>query len=152
MSSKSFTSLKPVILGNDDYDESTADQAYCSNSEETAVKQVYAPENLCGSIECGQRVTSLLNINVTPRNLVNVTQENVSSLFTEIAGVTTNMHVPSQIVQNVLQLYRQQPKDMFLSQIISDFHSDEMELKELRNMLFSELKSLAEFPFPIGSE
>ena len=41
---------------------------------------------------------------------------------------------------------------MFLSQIISDFHSDEMELKELRNTLFSELKCLAEFPFPIGSE
>ena len=152
MSSKSFTSLKPVILGNDDYDESTVNQAYCPTSEETAVKQVYSPENSCSSIECGQRVTSLLNINVTPRNLVNVTQENVSSLFTEITEDTTNMHVPSQNVQNVLQLYRQLPKDMFLNQIISDYHSDEMELKELRNTLFSEIKCLAEFPFPIGSE
>ena len=90
---------------------------------------MYLPENSCSSLECGQRVTSLLNINVTPRNLVNVTQENVSSLFTEITDDTTNMHVPSQNVQNVLQLYRQLPKDMFLCQIISDFHSDEMELK-----------------------
>ena len=41
---------------------------------------------------------------------------------------------------------------MFISQIISDFHSDEMELKELRNTLFSELKILEEFPYPIGSK
>ena len=101
MSSKSFTSLKPVILGNDDYDESTINQAYCSTSEETAVKQVYSPENSCSSIKCGQRVTSLLNINVTPRNLVNITQENVSSLFTEITDDTKNMHVPTQNAQNV---------------------------------------------------
>ena len=94
----------------------------------------------------------MLKFNVTPTNLVNVTQENVSRLFTEITDDTTNMHVPSQNVQNVLQLYRQLPKDMFLSQIISDSHSDEMELKELRNTLFSELKCLAEFPFPMGSE
>ena len=79
MSSKSLTYLKPVILANDDYEESTVNQAYSYANEETAVKQVYSPDNSGSSIQCGQRVTSLLNINVTPRNLVNVTQENVSS-------------------------------------------------------------------------
>ena len=152
MSSKSLTSLKPVILGNDDYEETTVNQVFSSTCEETAVKQVFSPDNSYSSFQCGQRVTSLLNINVTPRNLVNVTQENVSSLFTEITDDTTNMHVPSQNIHNVLQLFRQLPKDMFLSQILSDFHSDEMDLKELRNTLFSELKTLADFPFPIGSE
>ena len=152
MSSKSLTSLKPVILGNDDYEEPTVNQVFSSTCEETAVKQVFSPDNSYSSFQCGQRVTSLLNINVTPRNLVNVTQENVSSLFTEITDDTTNMHVPSQSIHNVLQLFRQLPKDMFLSQILSDFHSDEMDLKELRNTLFSELKTLADFPFPIGSE
>ena len=152
MSSKSLTSLKPVILGNDDYEEPTVNQVFSSTCEETAVKQVFSPDNSYSSFQCGQRVTSLLNINVTPRNLVNVTQENVSSLFTEITDDTTNMHVPSQNIHNVLQLFRQLPKDMFLSQILSDFHSDEMDLKQLRNTLFSELKTLADFPFPIGSE
>ena len=116
------------------------------------MKQVFSPDNSNSSFQCGQRVTSLLNINVTPRNLVNVTQENVSSLFTEITDDTTNVHVLSQNIQNVLQLFRQLPKYIFLSQILSDFQSDEMDLKELRNTLFSELKTLVDFPFPIGSE
>ena len=152
MSSKSLTYLKPVILANDDYEESTVNQAYSYANDETAVKQVYSPDNSDSSIQCGQRVTSLLNIDVTPRNLVNVTQENVSSLFTEITDDSIIRPAPSQSVQKMLKLFRQLPKEMFISQRVSDFHSDEMELKELRNTLFSELKILEEFPYPIGSE
>ena len=89
MSEQTFTTLQPVILGNDEYDEMSRKEVFTFNCDETFLKEVYSPEL---------------------------------------------------------------PNDLFLSKLLSDYHSDEMELKEFRNTMFVELKALEEFPFPPGSE
>ena len=150
MSEQLFTTLQPVILGNDENDEISRKEVFTSNCDETFVKQVYSPDD--SSIDCAQKVTSLFNVNISSRKLVNVTAENVNDLYEEITGSNSSMLVLSQSVQKVLQSYRELPKDLFLSKLLSDYHSDEIELKEFRNTMFVELKALEEFPFPPGSE
>ena len=150
MNEQSLTTLQPVILGNDDYEETSLKQMYSPECEETCVKHVYSPDD--SQIQCGQRVTSLLNVNISSRNLINVTPENVSNLYEDITSSSNNMLSLSQSVKNLIQSYRQVPKDLFLSQLLSDYHSDEIELKHLRALVFFELKDLEEFPYSLGAE
>ena len=150
MNEQTLTTLQPVILGNDDYEETSLKQMYSPECEETCVKHVYSPDD--SQIQCGQRVTSLLNVNISSRNLINVTPENVSNLYEDITSSSNNMLSLSQSVKNLIQSYRQVPKDLFLSHLLSDYHSDEIELKHLRALVFSELKDLEEFPYSLGAE
>ena len=41
---------------------------------------------------------------------------------------------------------------MFVTRLLDDNNSDEVRLKDVRYNLFSQLKSLEEFPFPLGTE
>ncbi|MEW8548007.1 MAG: hypothetical protein AB2693_31265 [Candidatus Thiodiazotropha sp.] len=137
MSEKTYTTLEPVASSNVDF-------------EETLVKQLYTPEHFDGSstIDCGQRVTSYVNLNISSRNLVNVTPENVESVFDELSSANPL----SETVENTIKLYRDLPKDYFIARIISDYDSDDNKLKAVRNQLFVEVKSLEEFPFSSASE
>ena len=116
MNEQTLTTLQPVILGNDDYEETSLKQMYSPECEETCVKHVYSPDD--SQIQCGQRVTSLLNVNISSRNLINVTPENVSNLYEDITSSSNNMLSLSQSVKNLIQSYRQVPKDLFLSQLL----------------------------------
>ena len=150
MNEQTLTTLQPIILGNDDYEETSLKQMYSPECEETCVKHVYSPDD--SQIQCSQRVTSLLNVNISSRNLINVTPENVSNLYEDMISSSNNILSLSQSVKNLKQSYRQVPKDLFLSQLLSDYHSDEIELKHLRALVFSELKNLEEFPYSLGAE
>ena len=55
-------------------------------------------------------------------------------------------------VQCMVEMYRELPKELFLSQMLNDFHSDESVLFDLRHKLFNEVKCLEEFPYPPSSE
>ena len=66
------------------------------------------------------------------------------------------MNYPTQIhsesVDKTIKLYRDLPKEFFISRIISNYDSDDSKLKGVRNLLFVEVKSLEEFPFSPVSE
>ena len=47
---------------------------------------------------------------------------------------------------------RDLPRDRFVNILLSDYHLDEMQLKNIRSKLFDELKALEEFPFASGNE
>ena len=174
-----LTLLKPVVLANDDFDEN---QTYCKEfisqtsefecaqrftsvqhltvsplkevaldssgtSEETALKQCYT-QSTC-TIDCTQRSPSQENVNISTRQLIQVTPDNADTLYLALDQSTTNQDTYSSAF---IHLYRDLPKDLFISRILSDFNSDEMQLKEVRSKLFTELKSFEEFPFGPGNE
>ena len=95
-------------------------------------------------IECAQRPPPL-EISISSRQLVRVSTGNVDSVYEDITQ-------SSSASDNLMDMYRDLPKELFLSQILNDYHSDETELYTLRNKLFNELKALEEFPFASGSE
>ena len=155
MSGQKLSTLKPVVLANDDYDRSeetyekeiySADN-FC-DGEETPVKEIFTPAS---AFDCGQRYTSMQNIIISPRNCVNVTQDNVLDLFDEISR-SDDVESHRQQYSALVQLYRDLPKDMFLSRILSDYNADEKQLYELRSNLFAELKSIEKCPFAPGTE
>ena len=162
MSEHNLTLLKPVVLANDEHVDEHDD--YHNDDEQTSVKQVYSLEkddfenivinqpdvqaNLTDSqeshIECAQRPRPL-EISVSSRQLVQVSTDNVDNVYNDIVQ-------SSSVTDKLVDLYRDLPKELFLSQILSDYHSDENELYSLRNKLFNELKDLEEFPFASTSE
>ena len=80
-----------------------------------------------------------------------VTQDNVLDLFDEISR-SDDVESHRQQYSALVQLYRDLPKDMFLSRILSDYNADEKQLYELRSNLFAELKSIEKCPFAPGTE
>ena len=140
MEELTYTDLEPPASVTPDY-------------EQTAAKQVYTPEALNDShIDCGQRVTSYANPNVTNRTLVNVTSENVDSVFEQINNEHSVYSGASEKVNHVVKLFRDLPKDLFIGRIMSDHNSEETKLKELRNHIFTEIKNLEDFPFSLAAE
>ena len=155
MSGQKLSTLKPVVLANDDYDrsEETYEKEIYSaanffDGEETPVKEIFTPAS---TFDCGQRYTSMQNIIISPRNCVNVTQDNVLDLFDEISR-SDDVESHRQQYSALVQLYRNLPTDMFLSRILSDYNADEKLLYELRSYLFAELKSIEKCPFAPGTE
>ena len=162
MSDHSLTMLKPVVLANDEHYDGHGDYHY--DDEQTSVKQVYSLEkddfedidikqpeiqvSLSDTqeshIECAQR-PSPLEISISSRQLVRVSPDNVDRVYNDIVQ-------SSSASVKLTEMYRDLPKELFLSQILNDYHSDEMELYNLRNKLFYELKCLEEFPFAPGSD
>ena len=111
------------------------------STDETFVKRLHMGEDVESSpIECGQRVTSFLDINISNRALINVDSENVESVFNEISN--TNSEENSEATGNsestvkLIKLFRDLPKDFFISRVMLDNSSDETTLKELRYNLF----------------
>lgn len=138
MSEHVLTTLKPVVLANDDFQDS--EQTFVKKeytdynfnmSQETSAKEVYTPAS---SFECGQRYVSEQHINVSARSMSSVKLSSVYHL------------------DDVIQLYRDLPNDLFQSRILSDNNSDERQLKHLRGKLFSELKAFEDFPFAPGTD
>ena len=80
-----------------------------------------------------------------------MTQDNVLDLFDEISR-SDDIESHRQQYSALVQLYRDLPKDMFLSRILSDYNADEKLLYELRSNLFAELKSIEKCPFVPGTE
>ena len=74
-----------------------------------------------------------------------MTADNVDKVYHEILEA-------SSFSDKFVQMYRNLSKDTFLSQTLSDYHSNETELYNLRNNLLNELKCCKEFPFTPGSE
>ena len=171
-----YTTLEPVVLANDDFcdeDQTFKKQtfsqisefecaqryttvqhtavspsnefAYLSptTSDETAVKQIYT-QSTC-TIDCAQRPT----MNVSSRHLVQVTPDNVESIYNELDQPPIGQRDYSA---DLIQLCRDLPKDMFVTRLLDDNNSDEVRLKDVRYNLFSQLKSLEEFPFSLGTE
>ena len=155
MSEHVLTTLKPVVLANDDFQDS--EQTFVKKeytdynfnmSQETSVKEVYTPAS---SFECGQRYVSEQHINVSARNMVNVTSENVADLFDDITYQSSVKLSSVYHLDDFIQLYKDLPKDLFQSGILSDNNSDERQLKHLRRKLFSELKAFEFIPFAPGT-
>lgn len=84
--------------------------------------------------------------------MVNVTSENVADLFDDITYQSSVKLSSVYHLDDVIQLYRDLPKDLFQSRILSDNNSDERQLKHLRGKLFSELKAFEDFPFAPGTD
>ena len=93
-------------------------------------------------------MTSYVNLNISSRTLVNITPENVDMVYDELS----NANPLSESVDKTIKLYRDLPKEFFISRIISNYDSDDSKLKGVRNLLFVEVKSLEEFPFSPVSE
>ena len=154
MTEHNLTTLMPVVLANDDHDDNdqtSLKQVYSLENDdfgETDLKQDYELENPTDTqdshIDCAQRMPSSI-IGISSRQLVQVTADNVNKVYHEILE-------SSSFSDKFVQMYRNLPKDMFLSQTLSDYHSNETELYNLRNNLFNELKCCEEFPFAPGSE
>ena len=174
-----MTLLKPVVLANDDFDE---DQTYCKQfisqtsefecgqrftsvqhltvsplreftldtsaaSDDTALKQCYT-QSTC-SIDCAQRPPSMENVNISTRQLIHVTHDNADTLY---QNLDQSAAFQDTDLADLIHIYRDLPKDLFISRILNDFNSDEMRLKEVRSKLFSALKALEEFPYGPGTE
>ncbi|MEW8546860.1 MAG: hypothetical protein AB2693_25375, partial [Candidatus Thiodiazotropha sp.] len=92
------------------------------------------------------------HINVSARNVVNVTNENAADLFDDITNQSSVKLSSVYHLDDMIQLYRDLPKELFLSRVLSDTNSDERHLKQLRAKLFAELKALEEFPFAPGTD
>ena len=151
MTEYSLTPLKPVVLANDDNDQTSLKQVYSlenDNFGETYLKQGYQLENPMDTqdshIDCVQRMPSSI-IGISSRQLFQVTADNVDKVYHEILE-------SSSFSDKFVQMYRNLPKDIFLSQTLSNDHSNETELYNLRNNLFNELECCEEFPFAAGSE
>lgn len=162
MSEHNLCLLKPVVLANDEDIDKHED--YHNDDEQTFFKQVYSLQeddfenieinqseiqaNITDSqeshMECAPRPRPS-EISISSRQLVRVSSENVYSVYHDIvqSSLTTDKSV---------NLYTDLAKELFLSQILSDYHSDEIELYSLRNKLFNELNNLEEFPFAPKSE
>ncbi|MCG8034211.1 MAG: hypothetical protein JAZ03_18840 [Candidatus Thiodiazotropha taylori] len=166
MAETSMTLLKPVILANDDeYGGDDYHEQYVNENEQTAVKQVYSlakdafedievhqsmlqgslTETQDSHIQCAQRPLTA-EFNVSTRQLVHVSPDNVESVYKDILESSTST------TDLMVDIYRDLPKELFLSRILNEYHSDENELYNLRNRLFCELKCQDDFPFAPGSE
>ena len=173
-----YTTLMPVVLANDDYydeEQTFVKQPYTQTSEfecaqrytsvqhinvspikdlseETELKHCYT-SNTCSTINstlnCAQQMPCTDSINISSRQLVQVTPDNVNALFRDLS---CEADVHSDTLDKLIKLYRDLPKDLFVSRILSDNSSDEMRLKELRYSVFSELKTHQEFPFSASTE
>ena len=155
MSEHKLFELKPVVLANDDYqdsDETFVKQLYNDNyfqdGQETHVDETCSQPS---SLQCAQRFTSVHNVMVTPRNCVNVTNDNVTDLFDEINCSQSQASACSNL-NSLIQLYRELPKDLFIAKVLDDNDTDEKLLYELRRNIFSDLKLRDNFPFPTGTE
>ena len=167
-----LTTLKPVVLANDDFNDE--DQTFCKQtfsqfsefecgqrytsvqhitvsplketfiSEETALKQYCAPITVRAEGHSPED-----SVNVSSRQLIHVTSANVDEIYSEIEQPIAEQLSCSD---DLIQLNRDLPKDMFVNRLLSDYHSDEMQLKNIRSKLFDELKALEEFPFASGNE
>ena len=125
-----YTELKTPVSVNDD-------------AEQTAVKQVYTPEDLNDShIECAQRVMD--------RTLIDVNSDNVESVFDQINNEAVVDSGTSETVDHLVKLYRDLPKDLFIGRIMSENSSDETKLKDLRSHIFIEIKNFDDFPFNLA--
>lgn len=140
---KSYTRLEPAVLADD-------------NHEQTLVKQIYTPDTWyssdISSIDCAQRVTSYLNLDFSPKTMTDLTPQNVDSTIKGMDNVSKCQLPVPENVETIIQLHRDLPKDMFVNRILSNYHSDEVQLKDLRHLLFSAVKALEEYPFAYGSE
>ena len=89
------------------------------------------------------------SLSISSRQLVQVTPDNVDALFSDLS---CEADVHSDTITELVKLYRDLPKDLFVSRILSDNSSDELRLKELRHSVFTELKTHQEFPFSASTE
>ena len=121
-------------------------------SEETELKHCYT-SNTCSTINstlnCAQQMPCTDSVSISPRQLVQVTPDNVNALFRELS---CEADVHSDTLDKLVKLHRDLPKGLFVSRILSDNSSDEMRHKEIRYSVFSELKTLQKFPFPASTE
>ena len=82
-------------------------------TDETSVKHIFTAEVLDSSpTDCGQRVPSYMNVNISNRPLVDVNSENVESVFDGIVDPNSET-VDSEPTAKLIQLYRDLPKDFF---------------------------------------
>ena len=132
-----FTSLTPVMLANDDFVEAR---------EDTYVKEVVPSEFMNG--EC---------INVSNTNQIKVTSENVEQIYDLISSETQSSQIQcAQAVQqnsdvlsvdNMVELARNVPKDLFVAQILKDFSGNRELLDTARCDIFDCIKDAADYPF-----
>ena len=117
MTEHNLTTLMPVVLANDDHDDNdqtSLKQVYSLENDdfgETDLKQGYELENPTNTqdshIDCAQRMPSSI-IGISSRQLVQVTADNVDKVYHEILE-------SSSFSDKFVQMYRNLPKDMFLS-------------------------------------
>ena len=146
--------MKPVVLGNDDFDEDL-----------THVKEVAQSEF---SRNHGSSV-----VNVSGIQAVQVTSDNVCGLFNEIEGTQTQYpslqcgQIPQSqhdsqedrtqdscarnsdplSVDSLVYVSRSLPKGMFISKVIKDSSSNRERLESVRLSVFEHLQVLEGYPF-----
>ena len=152
--SPKLTEMKPVVLGNDDFDEDL-----------THVKEVAQSEF---SRNHGSSV-----VNVSGIQAVQVTSDNVCDLFNEIEGTQTQYpslqcgQIPQSqhdsqedrtqdscarnsdplSVDSLVYVSRSLPKGMFISKVIKDSSSNRERLESVRLSVFEHLQVLEGYPF-----
>ena len=152
MEGETRTKVEPSELVNSDYEYMAKPNVYTElktpatvndDAEQTAVKQVYTTEDLNDShIECTQIVMD--------RSLINVNSDNVESVYDQISNESFGDSGSSETVNNLVKLYRDLPKDLFIGRIMSGNSSDETKLKDLRSRVFIEIKNFDDFPFNLA--
>ena len=144
-----LTEMKPVVLGNDDFDEDL-----------THVKEVAQSEF------SRNHGTSI--VNVSGIQAVQVTPENVSDLYNDIAGTQTQYssfqcgQVPQSqhntqeditqdscpfSVDTLVHFSRSLPKEMFISKVIKDSSANRERLENVRLDLLERLQQSDGYPF-----
>lgn len=133
-----YTTLQPVVLANDDYED---------DSEITHLKEVAASEFAANS-----------HVNVSTAMSINVTADNVEQLYD---GVVSSVSQDSYIqgaqaayqlsdpldAENLLSLVRDLPKELFVSQVLKDAAPSRDRLEIARSEVFSCIKNSEGYPF-----
>ena len=136
-----LSSLKPVVLANDDYDEDL-----------THVKEVARAEFAANN--------EGPYVHVSNTQSVQVTADNVNDIFADIVSSDTQESVfqGAQLykidenhdhlqVDNLLHLARTLPREMYISQVLRDSSSDRDRLDCARSEIFECIKATDGYPY-----
>jgi hypothetical protein len=89
--------------------------------------------------------TSVKKLFVSEEQRIDVTQANVDELFESLTENNASL-------VTLQDLFNKYPKSEFISRVIVNASSSETKLEELRDMLFTEVRKLHEYPYPSSAE
>ena len=95
--------------------------------------ETYSPPS---SLQCAQRFTSVHNVMVTPRNCVNVTNDNITDFCNELNCSLRQASACSSL-SSLIQLYIELPKDLCIGRVLNDNDTEEKNVCELRRNIIS---------------
>ncbi|MES9884070.1 MAG: hypothetical protein ABW185_24765 [Sedimenticola sp.] len=155
-----LTELKPVILANDDYDETSLKEP-CSrdgmgefSSSQTYVKTVKmeSDSNTCGSPERAAESTiydsqgSFRCESGQPASIVN--SSDTKDMDDALVYLGTEMETSSieNMIERLANVFRRLPRDSFVNKIIECYGTCER-LESVRSAMFHYIKGYDEFPY-----